>query len=184
MLYFISIIYLANDKQMIRLKYIITRIVFRLIFCFDLDTDDRAGNDAETTLPESLDGKERIRSGFVSIMEENWPSISKISGESRDAWVDFTVRYSDLWSRVDRTALPFDYSKMVNNRGRHMDVKETHCPPWCPAEAKLSKEATTKTAWKKRKKKKTRFNQCRKFLNITVNMQNVHRVYREKFKRI
>lgn len=43
---------------------------------------------------------------------------------------------------------------MVNNRGRHMDVKETHCPPWCPAEAKLSKEATTKTAWKKRKKKK------------------------------
>lgn len=56
---------------MIRLKYIITRIVFRLIFCFDLDTDDRAGNDAETTLPESLDGKERIRSGFVSIMEEN-----------------------------------------------------------------------------------------------------------------
>lgn len=157
---------------MIRLKYIITRIVFRLIFCFDLDTDDRAGNDAETTLPESLDGKERIRSGFVSIMEENWPSISKISGESRDAWVDFTVRYSDLWSRVDRTALPFDYSKMVNNRGRHMDVKETHCPPWCPAEAKLSKEATTKTAWKKRKKKKLDLTSAENFwiLSLTCKM--------------
>lgn len=47
---------------------------------------------------------------------------------------------------------------MENSRGRHKlrtDVKkETHCPPWCPAEAKLSKEATTKTAWKKREKKK------------------------------